>query len=609
MNAIKKVFLKLKETVVRHKIWTVIVVVAFGVGGYFVYASFFSPAEAEQKYVLAAARKDTLISSISGTGQVAVSDEVSIKAKVSGEVISVPVKLGQGVKVGALIAQLDTGDARQSLRDAQDSLETAQLSLEKLQKPANELSLLQGENSLIQAKESKQDAEDNLAKAYDDGFNDVANAFLELPSTITGLQDIILGNSLKSGQWNIDYYADAVRIYDGAAIEYRDGTYEAYNQARKAYDKNFADYKGASRYSDKATIESLINETYDTTKSIAESVKSTINLIQFYEDYLTQNNLSLPAGSSAHLTDLNTYTSKTNSQLSSLLAAKQSIANYKQAIINADRTIAEKTASLADLKAGADELDLRTQELAVQQKRNAVLTAQEKLADYSIRAPFDGVISSLDAKKGDSLSSGGAVATIITKKQIVEISLNEVDVAKVKVGQKATLTLDAIEGLTLTGEVAQIDITGTASQGVVSYNVRIGIDTQDDRVKPGMSVSASIVTDIKSDVLVVPSSAIKTQGGQSYVQVVEQSAVIQTASGTSQQVSLSSVPARQIVVAGSFNDSYTEIISGLNEGDLIVSQTVSSASTGNTNSSNMSAPTVRGTSVGGMGSGGMFMIR
>ena len=92
--------------------------------------------------------------------------------------------------------------------------------------------------------------------------------------------------------------------------------------------------------------------------------------------------------------------------------------------------------------------------------------------------------------------------------------------AKVKVGQKVTLTFDAIEDLSITGEVAEIDTLGTVSQGVVNYAVKIVFDTQDERVKSGMSVSAAIITDVKQDVLLVPNAAVKSNDEQ-YVEVLE----------------------------------------------------------------------------------------
>jgi len=213
----------------------------------------------------------------------------------------------------------------------------------------------------------------------------------------------------------------------------------------------------------------------------------------------------------------------------------------------------------------------------LQQRRNAVADARANLANYTIRAPFDGVLAKVSVQKGDSVSAGTAAATMITNQQTVEISLNEVDLSKVKVGQKVNLTFDAVADLNITGAVADIDAIGTVSQGVVTYNVKISLDTQDERVKPGMSVSASIITDIKQDVLMVQSSAIKGSGEDQYVEMPN-TAVDASQLNQNSGIMLDGVK-RQVVTIGISNDTQTEIVSGLNENDQYISRTISSAKT------------------------------
>lgn len=558
--------------ILKHKVLFVVALLIILGGGYYGYKKFTSTTAAPS-YVLAAVEKGTIITSVSGSGQVSASNQVDVKPKASGDVLTVSVKNGDVVKAGQTLAQLNARDALQTVRDAQNSLDTAKLSLEKLTKATDPLSLLQAEDALTQAQESQQNATADLKKAYDDGFNTVANAFVDIPSIMTGLHDILLGYDFSSSQDNKSYYSDSVKNYDPKAEVYRDDAYNAYIAARTAYDQNFSDYKTANRSSDAQTTENLIQETYNTVKKMAESVKITNNFILFYQDKLSERNISVPSLSNTHLASLSTYTSKTNTHLSNLLSITQTIKNDKDTIVSSGRTIAEKTQSLADLKAGADPLDIRSQQLAVQQRQNALADAQGKLSDYTIRAPFDGVIAVVSVKKGDTLSSGTAAFTMITQQKIAGISLNEVDVAKVKVGQKVNITFDAVSDLNITGEVSDIDLIGTVSQGVVSYNVRITFDTQDDRVKAGMSLSTAIITATKQDVLLVPNSAVKTQGNSSYVNILPGATV---ATG-SQGVASSATLVGQTVEIGLADDTNTEIVSGLKEGDLVITKTITSA--------------------------------
>jgi HlyD family secretion protein len=578
--------LKIIKKILASKLLLAITILILLGGGYWGYKAFFG-ASAAVRYMSAQVQKGTLIVSVSGSGQVSVSNQIDIKPKASGDIVYVGVKNGQEVKAGALIAQLDTTDAQKAVRDAEANLESAKLSLEKLKQPADTLSILQAENSLAQAKESKQEAEDDLTKAYDDGFNTIANVFLDLPTIMTGLHDVLFNSDFSTNQENFSYYADAVKSYDNKALQYKDDAYSGYQTAQVAYDKNFSDYKIVTRYSDTAQIESLLDETYNTTKSIAEAIKNANNLIQFYIDKLTERNLKHNSRADTALTSLNTYTGKTNTYLLDLLSIQNTIKNSRDTIVNADRSIAEKTESLAKLKAGADALDIQSSELTVKQRENALLDAKEKLADYFVRAPFDGVIAKVNANKGDSVSSASVLATLITRQKLAEISLNEVDVAKVKVGQKATLTFDAVPDLTITGQVAEVDAVGTVSQGVVTYTVKISFDTQDDRVKPGMSVSAAIVTEAKPNVLLVPNSAIKSQGDMAYVEIF---------AGETQ------APRRQTVQIGLSNDTMTEVTNGLKEGDQVVTQTITQ--TAQSQSQQNTGLRIPGLTGGGGGGGG-----
>lgn len=571
----------IKSYLILHKTASIIVALVVLYGGYYEYKKM-TDTSGETRYVTAQVKKGTIIASIAGSGQVSSSNQVDIKPKASGDVVYVNVVSGQTVKAGAVLATLDSRDAQKAVRDAEVNLESAKLSLEKLKKPAEELSVTQSENTLARAKESKESATNDLANAYENGFNTLSNAFLDLPAIMTGLQSTLYSSSPELGsgsQENVSYYASyaAVAEKDSTkANSFLEDTNAKYKIARESYDKNFLDFKAVSRSSSPAEIEALITETYQTTKNISESVKSANNLIQYYKDKLTEKNLPTKTLADTHLATLSTYTSKTNTHLTNLSGIMGTISDNKNTITNATRTIDENTKSLANLKAGADTLDIKSSELSVKQRQNALFDAREKLADYSIRAPFGGTIAKISAKKGDSVTGGTSVATLVTAQQIAELSLNEVDVAKVKVGQKATLTFDAIEGLSISGAVSDIDTIGTVSQGVVTYTVKIGFDTQDERVKPGMSVSAAIIIDVKQDVLTVPSSAVKTQGDASYVEMFDAPLVQST--GT--QGSLSVVPPRQQnIQVGLSGDMETEIVSGLKEGDEVVSRTITAKTT------------------------------
>jgi len=219
----------------------------------------------------------------------------------------------------------------------------------------------------------------------------------------------------------------------------------------------------------------------------------------------------------------------------------------------------------------SDSHDKKAQKITIEQKENLLADAKEKLQDYYIRAPFDGIVTGLSVEVGDSVSRTDILASVITKNIVAKISLNEVDAVGVKVGDKTTLKIDALSDVSFTGKVSKIDTIGTVSQGVTSYGAEIELDNQNELLKPGMNVSASITVNSKADVLLVPSGAVKNQNGSSYVQVLN-----------------GQTPENKNVEVGISSSTQTEILNGLNVGDKVVTQIIDSSAKSTTSSSSNS---------------------
>ena len=613
----------------KHKFISIVIIIAVLGGGYYAYAKI-TGGKTETRYVVEQAEKGGIVTTISGSGQISSSNQVEIKPKVSGEVLKVAVKEGQEVKTGDLLVQLDTKDAQKTLRDAQSNLQSARLSLQKMKEPSTSYSVLQAENSLTSAKDAltklelsqktdyekaqndQKTAEDNLDKAYEDAFNAVSATFLNLPNVITNLDDMLYGNgisvsesSIGNTQWNTTALMNTTHVDDQSGLRVFQSSAESdYKTARAKYDANFISYKNTNRYSDKTTIESLLDETIETAKAVAQASKSENNYFDTWSDYRSKRDLTIFSKVTTYKTNLSSYTSQINGNLTTLLSVRSSIKTNKDAISDsvknlqqmnqnqpldlaaAQNTVKEREGSLAELKAGTDALDIRTQELTVAQRQNAVNDAYQQLSDYTITAPFDGKIAVISAVKGDSASSGTALVTLIAPQMVAELSLNEVDAAKVSVGQKATLTFDALSDLDITGKVAQVDTVGTVSQGVVTYAVKIALDTNDEKIKVGMSVNANIITEAKQDIIIVPSAAIKTSGAESYIEAPNETVdAAMVSSSSNSGMLLTSTPKRIIVQVGITDNTYTEITSGLAEGDYIITSTITATAAKSTTKS------------------------
>ena len=549
------IFRKVKEIALKHKILSIILILCIIGGGFWCYSSS-NNSNGITKYVLASTTNGTIISSVSGTGQVSASNQITLSPGpgASGKIVYLNAVSGQKVSAGTLLLELNTTDAEKTIRDAESNLVSAKISLQKLEG-----------DSTLSVPLNKQNAQDTLNQDYQSGYNTVSSIFTDLPTIMTDLQNIIYGTNFINTQQNIDFYTSVSYTYNPKATTYKDSLVKTYNIALAEYNKNFDDYKATTRYSDNTTIDSIINETYNTTKDIAQAIKDTNNLIQFYKETLAIYNIKTNPIADTQLSTVNSNAAKTNSDAISLLNIQSNLKSDKTAISNSD-------------------LDITSQQLSLTKAQNSLADAKAALGNYYIYAPFSGVVGSVSVKKGDTISSGTSAITFITQNQMTQISLSEVDITKIKVGNKVVLTFDAISGLSIAGKVTEIDTLGTVSQGVVSYNVKIMFDTQDDRIKPGMSVSANVITETRQNVLTVPNSAVKTKNGSSYVLVLNQKQDLANLSAN-QGFTSAVAPTQKTVEIGLSDSTNTEITSGLLEGDQVVVRTISSASTATVSSS------------------------
>jgi multidrug efflux pump subunit AcrA (membrane-fusion protein) len=247
----------------------------------------------------------------------------------------------------------------------------------------------------------------------------------------------------------------------------------------------------------------------------------------------------------------------------------------------------------------AAEAKFKTQQGVIAQAQTSLSSAWASYQQSSptIYAPIPGTITGLALQIGGVLSSQTSstgnstsqrIANIITEAAPqVTVQLAQIDAPKVTIGDKATILLDALPDKTFTGSIISIDTVGSVSSGVTSYPAIIKLDMASDDIFANMSATARIITETKDDVVLVPSAAVQTTNNETTVRIMKNNVV-------------TSVP----VEVGNANDTQTEIISGVSEGDVVV--TGSTGGTSTTRSTTTSSPF---SAFGGRGMGGGAVIR
>lgn len=200
------------------------------------------------------------------------------------------------------------------------------------------------------------------------------------------------------------------------------------------------------------------------------------------------------------------------------------------------------------------------EEAAVEQAQAQIASAEAELAKSIIHSPISGVITDVLIKLGEIVSANQKAITIISYGDYeVETFVPEADIAKVKVNNLAKTTLDAYSSdIEFQTKVIKIDPAATVIDGVPTYKVTLKFIEKDERVRSGMTANLDILTSEKTDVLIVPSRMIISQLEGKTVFVLE------TVDGADK------ITEKTVITGLRGSDGMTEIISGLNEGDKVV---------------------------------------
>jgi len=181
-----------KKYIVAHKIRSTIIAIIVVVALYWIWGATHT-ASAQTRYVLTTVKTGTIVSTVSESGQVSPSNEVTINPQATGQVTEVLVKDGQQVAKGQALAYLNATDEYNAVTSAKANLQSAELNLQKLQEPATALQLTQDQDTVSKAQASLQTDQTNLNNDYSTAYSDIVATFLDLPTIQTQLQDVETG--------------------------------------------------------------------------------------------------------------------------------------------------------------------------------------------------------------------------------------------------------------------------------------------------------------------------------------------------------------------------------------------------------------------------------
>lgn len=545
---------KITAFLLSQKLLSIIIVVLLISGGAWWYVSNNNKKMARSAFAeqTATVRKGDLSMSVTGSGAIMSSSKSNIVAEVQGTITEVYLKDGDQVKSGDLILELDSFQAQLNVKQLENSIAQTLLAQQYNQKS------LEGVKTLAPISGEVTDIQVNIG-------DDVGkNATL---LTIVDKSKLKLTVPFNNNQ------RTKLALNQEVIVNVYDTTLEK-GTSTKGYITSISkpSYKTAS-----GTEIYNLEVVLDNTGTIKEGMIANVEVSIAGEE--------LKSAESASLSYCNN------------IAVKAATGGIVEKINVSKGQPVDKSTVLIEFNNDDLMLNIETTALKLQDYNNQLEAARNELDKYYIYAPIDGVMSLNDLKDGAVLKSGDVIGyTADYNRMAFEISIDELDISKIKVGQKVNVTVDALaetEKRALEGMVTKVALEGTSSNGVTTYPVTIQIDKADN-LKSGMNANAEILVEQRNAVLYVPIQAVSKRAGKSFVYVKKDEASSSENRGSSEAAAdnekrnnsklnpYANAEMRAVEI-GINNEEFIEITSGLTEGEIIILPSISSTQTGTQN--------------------------
>lgn len=463
----------------------------------------------------------TITNSLSSSGTLHPANSYVVSTLVSAEVLSDTFEEGDLVEKGQLLYTLDSSDASTSQTQAQNSYSQAQ-------------------NNYSQAVKSKYPTADisgTVSEVYVQN-GDSVNAGTQLMK-IVGDNNIYMDFQFSYVDPSAFYVGQSATIFISGFAGTTQGTVQQVSTSTAASTNAAGSGRELTTVRVKAVNPGLVTSDYTASASIGS--------------YSSYGQAAIKVGASSIVT------AETSGKISGL--------NH---LVGDTVQSGEKICTIT-----GDNIDnsIENARMNLSNAQTSLQNAQNKLEDYQVTAPISGTVVTKTAKAGDKIEGGssGTLCTIYDLSYLeMTMSIDELDISNVAVGQTVEITADAVEDRTYTGVVTKVSVAGTTSGGITTYPVTVRID-ETDGLLPGMNVDAQIVIAEKDNVLAIPSGAVN-RGDTVLVTSDSPSAANALDQEAPEGYAYVSVE------TGISDGSYTEVVSGLQEGDTVAYLPTSSGS-------------------------------
>jgi HlyD family secretion protein len=263
--------------------------------------------------------------------------------------------------------------------------------------------------------------------------------------------------------------------------------------------------------------------------------------------------------------------------------------DIRKTVTNAQSNLAKQNLTLTNDQSAAnvDANKISMDNIAVSDAKSQLNDAYSQLNKMTVTAPIGGVITAVNNSNGDSVSGGKGLLTIVDMSSMkIKVSVDELDIGKVKIGQATAIKFDAIKDKAYEGTVETIAQTGTSSNNVTTYDVVVAVKDPTG-IKLGMNANVTISIENKDNALVIPAGALVENNGQKFVRL-ESTDSTATSNGSQTNSSSQNNQSSKLtaIKTGLETENYIEVTEGLKEGDKVQIKSTQSSSTNSYNKNN-----------------------
>ncbi|MCX7715348.1 MAG: HlyD family efflux transporter periplasmic adaptor subunit [Clostridia bacterium] len=584
---VKKLLEILRPTKKKIVIGSLILVVAVGsIVGIQIYKKN-KAAKTAAEVKLSTVTRGNIEVAITGSGTVEPYARYEILATVNGEILSAPYEVGDSVKKGDVLYQIDSSDAEIELQQQENNLKSAKLSNEETQKTAEKLSITAPCDGVISDLDIKVGEEVSSSQEV---------------ATITNSRDLTVDLPFNESQ------IKSISVGQTATLSSSSHMSSVEGKVVHIASNPTAQSDGSKLYN--------VTITFTNPGSFIKGITVGGEI----------NGMISPGSGTVQYSDEKTVKTETDGTISSV---KHKNGDY-----------VKKGEVIATIKNDDITNEIEKSNISYESSVLSLETKKNALEDYNIKSPIDGTVISKEYKAGDTIDKTNSSVTMMVVADISKLKfsleIDELDISKIAVGQKVEITCDAVSGETFEGVITNVSLEGTTTNSVTTYTADVVIDNP-GTLRPSMNVDASVIVESATNTLLLPATDVKTLGTTSYVflkdtgtsssskgksssesssssnggqqmkegrgtpppmtEGQEPPAMSNSASGggeTSSDASqskksnssgnasrLPTAPdgfVTQVVTVGISNDDYVQILSGLNEGDQVYKQSTSTSS-------------------------------